>query len=345
MFSPIYTITNKLLANIKKIAVLVAELNGKSFPREVLYQFEANAREVSSYASTSIEGNPLPLTEVKQILKTKPENIRRSQQEVLNYNQALVWVNQKLKNKSFGLNLDFILAIQARVTAGLIPPYQTGKLRQEPVFVNDPRKGETIYWPPEANYVPGLINALISFAQKSRGKADPLVLAGIFHKQFVLVHPFMDGNGRTVRLATKALLADMGLNTFNLFSFENYYNQNVSNYFKTVGQFGNYYDIKDKIDFTPWLEYFTDGIIDELVRVKKELEKITMPTPENQLTDYHKKIISFIKEKGFIKDADYAKLTGRARQTRRLDFNKLIDMGVIERKGGGKNTYYRLKSS
>ena len=28
------------------------------------------AREISTYASTSIEDNPLPLTDVKQILKT-----------------------------------------------------------------------------------------------------------------------------------------------------------------------------------------------------------------------------------------------------------------------------------
>ena len=45
----------------------------------------------------------------------------------------------------------------------------------------------------------------------------------------------------------------MGLNTFYLFSFENYYNQNVSRYFEEVGVSGNYYEIKDKIDFTSWL--------------------------------------------------------------------------------------------
>lgn len=65
----------------------------------------------------------------------------------------------------------------------------------------------------------------------------------------------------------------MSLNTFYLFSFENYYNQNVSRYFQEVGVLGNYYEIEDKIDFTSWLEYFTDGIIDELLRVIKELEK------------------------------------------------------------------------
>ena len=66
MFRPKYRITDKLLANIKRINSLVNELNNKRFPNVVLLELERSAREVSSYASTSIEGNPLPLTEVKR---------------------------------------------------------------------------------------------------------------------------------------------------------------------------------------------------------------------------------------------------------------------------------------
>jgi Fic family protein len=167
-------------------------------------------------------------------------------------------------------------------------------------------------------------------------------LAGIFHKQFVVIHPFIDGNGRTARLATKMLLAKMGLNTFNLFSFENYYNQNVSKYFQEVGILGNYYDIKDEIDFTSWLEYFTDGIIDELLRVGKELDRENS-SPENELKDYHQIIINYIKNKGYINDQEYSKLTKRAKPTRNLDFRKLIALGIIEMIGKGKATYYKLK--
>ena len=89
MFKPKYTITNNLLANIKRINYLVHELNNRRFPNVILLELERTAREVSSYASTSIEGNPLPLTEVKKILKLKPTHIRDSEKEVLNYNQAL----------------------------------------------------------------------------------------------------------------------------------------------------------------------------------------------------------------------------------------------------------------
>lgn len=182
---------------------------------------------------------------------------------------------------------------------------------------------------------------LVDFVNRNQNRIDSLILAGIFHKQMVLVHPFVDGNGRTTRLATKILLAEMGLDTFNLFSFENYYNKNVARYFQTVGERGDYYELRSQIDFTNWLEYFTEGIIDELLRVQNKLPKTV--GPQSEIQKHHQKILDFIQEKGYIKDSNYSALIDRARATRALDFRKLIELGLIERKGKGKATYYILK--
>jgi len=343
MFEPKFIITPRLLENIKRIGIIVSNLNGSHFSKLTLVKLEKNAREVSSHSSTSIEGNPLPLTEVKRIIKNKPENLRDSEKEVLNYNRALEILDKGIQDHTIRFNLDLILKIQKVVTDGLINPFNSGKIRQQPVFVNDPRLRKAVYLPPDHQDVHNLMRDLIKFTAISKDNLDPLIVAGIFHRQFVVIHPFIDGNGRTARLATKVLLANMGLNTFNLFSFENYYNQNVTKYFEQVGIVGNYYDLKDQIDFTVWLEYFTDGIIDELLRVSKLLENETL-SPATTLKPYHQEIINFIKKNGFIADRDYAKLTDRAKPTRNNDFNKLIDLGLIERLGKGKATYYKLKS-
>ncbi len=351
VFQPRYTITSRLLANIKRITELVTELNHRHFSKVVLLEFELRAREVSAHSSTSIEGNPLPLTEVKKIMKHAPEHVRDSEREVLNYNHALERLNVLLQQgkNSFKLelvewiDLKLILDIQKMVTAKLIDKLRSGKLRQEPVLVNNPQTRQPIYFPPDHQDVPCLIDDLLKYVNENKTKLDPLIIAGIFHKQFVIIHPFVDGNGRTARLATKVLLAGMGLNTFNLFSFENYYNQNVTKYFQNVGLVGNYYDLKDTIDFTSWLEYFTDGIIDELLRVGDELVK-SNSTPATTLQSYHRIIIDYIKKHGFIKDSDYAHLTARARPTRNLDFKKLINLGLAEKQGKGKATYYVLKN-
>ena len=342
MFQPQYTITDQLLANIKRVSSLVNELNNKRFPNVVLLELERSAREVSSYASTSIEGNPLPLTEVKKILKSAPSHIRDSEKEVINNNHALQDLNKQLKDDEIELSLQFILKIQKQVIEGLLPKFETGFLRKQPVDVNDPRTGQPVYLPPDVTDVKPLMEDLVKFTNKNRGSIDSLILAGIFHKQMVIIHPFMDGNGRTTRLVTKALLAALGLNTFNLFSFENYYNSNVTKYFQTVGEFGNYYELVEKIDFTNWLVYFTEGIIDELLRVQKLLPQVAL-SPESELQPYHLKVLEFIQKKGFISDSDYAKLTGRAKATRALDFQKLTELGLIERHGKGRATYYVLK--
>jgi len=342
MLQPKYSITDRLLANIKRINTLVNELNNKRFPNVVLLELERSAREMSSFASTSIEGNPLPLTEVKKILKSTPVHIRDSEKEVLNYNQALQDLNNKISEGTVKLSLNLILKIQEQVVEGLLPKLETGRLRGKPVAVNDPRTGQPVYLPPDARDAKPLMEDLVEFTNKNRENIDSLILAGIFHKQMVIIHPFMDGNGRTTRLATKVLLAEMGLNTFNLFSFENYYNQNVTKYFQTVGEFGNYYELVENIDFTNWLEYFTEGIIDELLRVRKLLPEVAI-SPESELRPYHLKILEFIREKGFVADRDYAKFSNRAKATRALDFQKLMELGLIERKGRGRATYYILK--
>lgn len=343
MFKPKFTITSKILENIKRIGIIVSDLNRQHFSKLTLVKLEETARITSSHSSTSIEGNPLPLTDVKRIIKNQPGNLRDSEKEVLNYNQILEILDQGIKENSLKFNLNLILKIQKNVTHNLINKFNSGKLREQPVFVNDPRVGKPIYLPPNHFDVPEMMNDLINYINTNGNLLDPLIIAGIFHKQFVIIHPFIDGNGRTSRLATKVLLANMGLNTFNLFSFENYYNKNVSKYFENVGLARNYYEIKEQIDFTAWLEYFTDGIVDELLRVTKILEN-EIVSPATELKEYHQKILDFIKSNGFIKDSDYATLTDRAKPTRNQDFNKLIGLGLIKRFGKGKATYYKLKS-
>ncbi len=341
MFKPNYSITLELLENIKKITSLITNFNAKKYPHVVLSKFELEARQISSYASTSIEGNPLPLTDVKMILKSRPEHVRDTEREVLNYNNALLWLDGKLKKTTLPLiSHDYIHKIHKLVLDGLLSDEQLVGYRNEPVFVNDPRKRETIYWPPDHADVNVLMEELVLFIKSNRKSLDPLILSGIFHKQFVIIHPYIDGNGRTVRLITKALLASMGLDTFNLFSFENYYNNNVTNYFEQVGERGNYYDLAPTVDFTPWLVYFTGGIIDELQRVGKELDKENL-APQTTLSEQQKMVLDCIDAGGFITDKIYSTLTKRAKATRNLDFQKLISMGIIKMIGKGKATYYK----
>ena len=89
MFEPTYTISPVLLEQVKQITLLAHELNRLTLPTVVLAELKRVTRTRSAWASTTIEGNPLSLTEVRSLLKNRPQTITQSEREVWNYNAEL----------------------------------------------------------------------------------------------------------------------------------------------------------------------------------------------------------------------------------------------------------------
>jgi Fic family protein len=343
-WTPEYTISNKLLSTIREIGESLGELKSFHLSNQDLAKLEVEARELSSYASTSIEGNPLPLTDVKRLLKTQKESVRDTEREVLNYNKALQSLYANVRSGKFKLDIKTLEKIQGQVVSGLMDnPAHCGALRKAPVIIRNPRKiDEIVFIPPDIKDVRKLTGDLLKFIEGNIGKIDPIILAGIFHRQCVIIHPFIDGNGRTTRLLTTAILGKAGLDLFEIFSFENYYNRNITRYFKAVGLEGDYYDLEGGIEFSGWLEYFTDGILDELRRVRKTLSEQSAAKP--RLEPHHRQILGYIKGHGSITQREYGAISSRSLASRKLDFDKLLKLGLIKMEGTGRGTYYVLAS-
>ena len=221
-------------------------------------------------------------------------------------------------------------------------PSHCGAIRKEPVVIRNPRTlDEIIFIPPDAKDVRKLTISLLDFINSNFEAIDPIILAALFHRQCVIIHPFMDGNGRTTRLITTAILGKGGLDFFEIFSFENYYNRNITRYFKAVGLEGDYYDLEKNIDFTHWLKYFAEGILDELRRVIKLLPETQRLKP--RLEPHHKEILAYIEAHGSITQREYGAISSRSLATRKLDFEKLIQLNLIQAEGIGRGIYYVLK--
>ena len=329
---------------MREIGEVIGEVKSYQLTGKALARLELDARQLSTHASTSIEGNPLALTDVKRVLKSNKQHIRDTEREVLNYNQALQVLYRSVRKGTFKLNISTLEKTQKRVVDGLMDdPADCGRLRQAPVLIRNPRKiDEVVFIPPDAKDVKGLTSELMSFINRSIGKVDLIVLAGLFHRQCVIVHPFIDGNGRATRLLTTAILGKAGLDLFEIFSFENYYNQNITRYFKAVGLEGDYYDLEAEIDFTQWLEYFADGILDELLRLRKLLPAQLEPRP--RLEGHHQQVLEYITEHGSISQREYGAISSRSLASRKVDFEKLIELEMIEAKGAGRGTYYVMKN-
>lgn len=337
MFDPKFTIRPRFLRTIREIGEALGMIRATNLSEARLARLTHAARALSAHASTSIEGNPLPLTDVKRLLKDTPAQARDTEREVINYNRALEWVQSRIKSGRFELNTTTFETVQGMVVEGLMEnPYDVGHIRQKPVVIRDPRVADsTVFLPPDHGDVSDLCDTMFAYLCDNLDELDPVLSAGLFHKQAVIIHPFMDGNGRSTRLMTTGILGMSGLDVFPIFSFEEYYNRNVTRYFRMVGEQGDYYDLKGGAEFSNWLEYFAEGILDELKRVQKAL-----PAGQPRLEPHHRLVLEHIAEHGSITQREYGQISGRSLASRKNDFARLVELERIRQVGGGRSVHY-----
>ena len=78
---------------------------------------------------------------------------------------------------------------------------ESGEFRKGAEGVFDDDKCIFVCPPPEM--VNDLIQNLFDWMNKNKDVLHPLILSSVFHYEFVFIHPFSDGNGRTARLWQK----------------------------------------------------------------------------------------------------------------------------------------------
>ena len=216
-----------------------------------------------------------------------------SEQEAKNYTSAL----EKFSKKNMEFNTNLILSLHTEVLKE-----NAGK------FKNDNIKNN--------------VKNLVKFVNSNRD-TDPVILAGLFYKQFLMLSPFIFANEKVAILCTRILLRNLDIHMFNLFSFER------------IGEVIHN-------DNTKWLEHFTQVVLNEMLRLKKGLNNVNI-NEEFVLNEDQKKILKYLEKYSVIDDSRYSKITKRKKATRVLDFNKLIACGFIERCGRGRKTHYILK--
>ena len=94
MFTPKYQLTQKLLANITQAERLYGQLEALRIPKQLELNLERDNLVKSSYISNSIEGNPLTLAEVTNLLLGDRMPVNRDEKEVKNYFNILKNLNE-----------------------------------------------------------------------------------------------------------------------------------------------------------------------------------------------------------------------------------------------------------
>lgn len=148
-----------------------------------------------TYNSNAIEGNTLTLIETKVILEgiTVGGKTLREHLEVVNHREAILYIEDIVKNKE-ELTEWQIRNIHRLILKGINDSY-AGVYRDKDVLI-----AGASHIPPEHIMVKEKMSFFIQKYNKEFATMHPIERASRVHADFVLIHPFIDGNGRTARL-------------------------------------------------------------------------------------------------------------------------------------------------
>lgn len=342
MFKPNFRYTNKIVNALTQIsASRELILNSPFIPKwEVSLRREAIIR--SAHSSTAIEGNRLSLEQVSDLAHGREVMAtRKDKQEVLNYLQALENIDSLIVGKK--VTEKDLLNIHRLVTQETLEnSSDCGVYRNRYVVIANSLTGEIIFRPPKNEDVPDLVTSLIVWLSSTEAEAiDPVIEAGITHYEFVRIHPFIDGNGRTARVLAALILYLRGFDSKQFFCLDDYYDSDRPSYYGALQRVD-----QNTLDLTDWLEYFVEGVKVSTAAVKERVMRLSSErlrrTRQGQiaLTERQMRIVEFINQNGRITNRDVREMFKISENAALKEIRKLVNSKVIKPEGKGRGLSY-----
>ncbi len=178
----------------------------RPLPNIALHKIRESLSIEWTYNSNSIEGNTMSLRETQMVIQegiTIKGKSLREHFETHNHDKAIDYL-YSIVNEDYKLRSIDILSLHGLVLRSIEDDF-AGRIRNGGVRITGAN-----FTPPNANKVPDLLDELIDFVNKNPLNLNDIELATVFHHKLVWIHPFFDGNGRTVRLAMNLLLMRSG---------------------------------------------------------------------------------------------------------------------------------------
>lgn len=215
------------------------------------------ARSATVAGSTGIEGNPLTAGQVDEVLSGGSVDATAVDiREVLNYNRALHLANRAALRPDFEWSQELLRRLNAAVIEGLADD-ERGEYRRQAVTVG------RVFAPPTYDRLPALMTQLVEWLRNEDG-AHPLIRAGLTHLNVVSIHPWINGNGRTARVAGSLMLMRCGIGSPELLNVESEIRSNTYRYMSVLQTtHGATYDPEER-SATEWLEYYAEICVNRL---------------------------------------------------------------------------------
>ncbi|MDI6050340.1 Fic family protein [Flavobacterium sp. XS2P24] len=178
----------------------------RPLPNIALHKIRESLSIEWTYNSNSIEGNTMSLRETQMVIQegiTIKGKSLREHFETHNHDKAIDYL-YSIVDDDYNLRSIDILSLHGLVLRSIEDDF-AGRIRNGGVRITGAN-----FTPPNANKVPDLLDELIDFINTNPLQLNDIELATVFHHKLVWIHPFFDGNGRTVRLAMNLLLMRSG---------------------------------------------------------------------------------------------------------------------------------------
>ena len=320
---PPYTITDKML----NLATTIMEKIGEANYFESLNRFPELRRKTriqSIHSSLAIENNQLSLFQVEAVINGKAViGEQKDIQEVKNAYKAY----EEIDNVN-PYSVDDLKKIQGILTFAI--ENDSGKFRNHGEAVYD--RNIQIFMAPPHRMVPALMDNLFNWMNDVKEKVNPLILSSIFHYEFVFIHPFSDGNGRTARLWQTAILAHWK-DLFKYIPIESIIRKHQEEYYTAIQNCNNAGNSNEFIEFM--LKIIDEAVDGMILNQQETTQETTQKTTQE-------KIINLIKKNPAITQVEMAKILDLTRDGISYNIKILKEKGIIERVGSTKNGFWKI---
>lgn len=263
-YDPRFRYIDELVTDLGRIEAARAIVDVLSLPPDVGLRLKQEARTKSTHHSTKIEGNRLRESAIAGVVVQPPERRTPDGVEVRNYWRALEWIELQCESPNVRITGETFLQLHAIILPSAAGrPRKLSSLRTEEVGVIDQSRNDYEYQAPEPRDVPRLVDDLVGWLNGSAAqRLSAPIRAAILAYQFLTIHPFMNGNGRTARALATMELWKSGYGMRGYLSIEEHYTRDLARYYSMLqmGLPANYYQGRNDPDLTPWVSYFCETL-------------------------------------------------------------------------------------
>lgn len=333
--------TSDQLKNLR----MIGEFQGKQalyFKQspEILRGLQKVAVIESSESSNRLEGITAPHHRIADLIVKNREPRDRSEQEIAGYRDALNLIHQSAPHMTFSTNV--VLQLHSWLYRYL--PSSGGQWKtteNEITEVNQDGTKRVRFVPSTAFETPHAMAELVNRYQDCTQDVsqEPLIAIPAAILDFLCIHPFRDGNGRTARLLTLLLLYHYDYQVGRYISLERIFEESKESYYETL-EISSQGWHEGKHNIMPWMSYFW-GV---LLRAYREFEARvgTLVSGKGSKAHHIRNTVENMLGPFAISDIERA-CPSVSRDTVRLILRQLRDEGVIESAGKGRGAKWVRK--